>query len=130
MIVDSSALAAVLFGESDSARYLEALASPCRKFMSSVSRLEISIAVEARKGLAGTAALSELFAVAEIEELPFDSSLAEVAFDAWRRWGKGRSSAALNMGDFVSYALSKVLHQPLLYKGNDFSQTDVSSFLH
>lgn len=95
--------------------------------MSSVSRLEISIVVESRKGPRGTKLLAELLESSGIEEIAFDSSLAEVAFEAWRRWGRTRHSAALNMGDCASYALAKVLHQSLLFKGTDFSQTDIAS---
>lgn len=127
MVVDSSALAAVLFGEEDAARYIEALSLPVRKYMSAVSRLEISIVVEARKGPQGTRLLAELLSAAGIEEIAFDSSLAEVAFEAWRRWGKTKHEASLNMGDCASYALARVLNQPLLFKGKDFSRTDIAS---
>lgn len=127
MVVDSSALAAVLFGEDDSGVYRRALSQPGRKYMSVVSRLEIAIVVEARKGSAGTKLLADLLSATEIEEIAFDSSLAQVAFDAWRRWGRSRHRAALNLGDCASYALAKVLNQNLLFKGSDFSQTDISS---
>lgn len=127
MIVDSSALAAILFGEDDAPFFIEALSRPERKYLSAVSRLEIFLVVESRKGPAGTRALIELLAQADIEVLPFDASLAEVAFDAWRRWGRGNHPAGLNMGDCASYALARVTNQKLLYKGNDFSLTDIST---
>lgn len=126
MVVDSSALAAVLFGESDASRYIQALSLPVNKYMSAVSRLGISIVVESRKGPQGTRLLAQLLSTAGIEEIAFDSSLAEVAFDAWRRWGKTRHAAGLNLGDCASYALAKVLNQPLLFKGEDFSRTDIA----
>lgn len=129
MIVDSSALAAILFGEDGSSIYIEALSRRERKFMSAVTRLEISLVVESRKGPSGTRALMEFLAEAEIEVLPFDASLAEVSFDAWRRWGRGHHPAGLNMGDCASYALARVTNQSLLYKGGDFSLTDISSVL-
>ncbi|MBU0937122.1 MAG: type II toxin-antitoxin system VapC family toxin [Spirochaetes bacterium] len=126
MVLDTSALAAILFGETKSSDFLEALASPQRLFMSALTKLELSIVVEARKGQAGTQALAELLAEAGVETVAFDSGQAELAFDAWRRYGKGRHPAGLNLGDCAAYALARQLDQKLLYKGNDFSQTDVA----
>lgn len=126
MVIDSSAVTAVLFGEEDADRYAAALSSSGRKFMSAVNRLETSIVVEARKGKQGAKALSQFLAVSEIEVIPFDASQAEIALDAWRRYGKGRHPADLNMGDCAAYALATVLNRPLLFKGDDFSETDVA----
>ena len=128
MVVDSSALAAVLFGEEDAGLYLQALSRPGRKFISALTLLEISIVVEARKGRKGGVLLRELLNTAGVETVAFDSSLAEIALEAWRSWGRSRHQAALNLGDCAAYALSRGLNKPLLFKGQDFSQTDVLSY--
>jgi ribonuclease VapC len=126
VVVDSSAVSAVLFGESDADRFVSALAAPGPKYMSAVNRLEAAIVVEARKGEGGAKALAELLAVSEIEILPFDSGQAEIALDAWRRYGKGRHPAGLNLGDCAAYALAATLNRPLLFKGDDLRKTDIA----
>jgi ribonuclease VapC len=128
MIVDSSALAAVLFGEEDRHIYIEALSGSSRKLMSSVNYLEIGIVAEARKGESGAKALRRVLAEADIDIIAFDSAQAEIAVDAWRRFGKGRHNAGLNLGDCASYALAKISNEPLLFKGQDFSATDIAVF--
>jgi ribonuclease VapC len=125
MVVDTSAISAILFGEAEGPSFLQALAGPERKFMSAFTRLEASIAMEARKGDAGTQALSELMATCGIDTVPFDIGQAELALDAWRRYGKGRHPAGLNLGDCTAYALARFTGEPLLYKGEDFPKTDV-----
>ena len=127
MIVDSSALAAVIFREEDRRFYIDALAAPSRKYMSSVNFLEIGMVAEARKGEAGAKALRKVLFEAGIEIIPFDSGQAEIALDAWRRYGKGRHKAGLNFGDCAAYALAKTSNEPLLYKGSDFPETDIAT---
>jgi len=129
MVIDSSALLAILFGEPGAGGFIEALASPGRKLMSAVNKFEASLVVEARKGEAGSAALARLLATAEVETIPFDASQAEIAMAAWRRFGKGRHPAGLNLGDCAAYALASTLSDSLLYKGGDFSKTDVVTAL-
>ncbi len=129
MVIDSSALLAILFGEPGAEEYIEALASPGRKLMSSVNKFEAALVVEARKGEAGSAALARLLAAAEVKTMPFDASQAEIAMAAWRRYGKGRHPAGLNLGDCAAYALALTLNDSLLYKGDDFSKTDVVAAL-
>jgi len=128
MVVDSSALVAVLFGEEDADRLLDALAAEEDKYMSSLNYLEASIMTASRKGDPGSKALAALIANARIEVLPFDASQSEIALDAWRRYGKGRHPAALNLGDCAAYALAITLGQKLLFKGEDFPQTDVACY--
>jgi len=127
MVVDSSAIAAILLGEPDSEFYIDALATSERTFMSAVNRLESGMVMESRKGSAGASALASLMANAEIEVLPFDAGQAEVALAAWRQYGKGRHPAGLNLGDCAAYALAITLDQRLLFKGDDFSRTDVAA---
>jgi len=95
--------------------------------MSSVNFLEIGMVVEARKGDAGAKALRKVLFESEIEIVPFDSGQAEIALDAWWRYGKGRHKAGLNFGDCAAYALAKTSNEPLLYKGSDFPETDVAT---
>ncbi len=129
MVVDTSAISAILFGEAEGQSFLEALSGPERVFMSAFTRLEASIVVEARKGDAGAHALAELMATSGIDILPFDAGQAELALDAWRRYGKGRHPAGLNLGDCSSYALARFIGEPLLYKGEDFAKTDVARYV-
>lgn len=84
--------------------------------------------MEARKGEPGAEAFSALMASAEIEVLPFDASQAEVALQAWRRYGKGRHPAGLNIGDCAAYALAQTLDQHILFKGDDFGKTDLAKW--
>lgn len=127
MVIDSSAVIAVLFGESDAPSFIKALANPGRKCMSAITRLETSIVIEARKGEPGARSLAQLMAVSGIDVVAFDSGQAEIALDAWRRYGKGRHPASLNMGDCASYALATLMNEALLFKGNDFNLTDLAS---
>jgi ribonuclease VapC len=127
MIIDSSALAAVVFKEEDRRFYIEALSEPRRKYMSSVNFLEIGMVAEVKKGDAGAKALRKVLFESEIEIVAFDSGQAEIALDAWRRYGKGRHKAGLNFGDCAAYALAKTSNEPLLFKGSNFSETDLTT---
>lgn len=129
MIVDTSALAAVLFAESGHDALVDRLAVADRCLMSAVNALEIGIVVEARLGEAGGRELSALLEALQVDVVAFDAGLAAVALDAWRRYGKGRHPAGLNFGDCAAYALAKVTNQSLLFQGEDFSKTDLASAL-
>ncbi len=129
MVIDSSAILAVLFGEAEAEEFIAALTSPERKFISSVNKLETMIVVESRKGELGTKVLGKLLAAADIETLPFDSSQAEIAMAAWRRYEKGIHPASLNLGDCAAYALAATLNDSILCKGDDFRKTDASIVL-
>lgn len=93
--------------------------------MSVASLLETTMVVEGRVGSSGSFDLDALLATYEIELIPVDAEQAEAARVAWRRYGKGNHPARLNFGDCFSYALAKTTGEPLLFKGNDFSQTDI-----
>ena len=125
IVVDTSAIVAVLFGE-PGGEGLERrlLAEPC--VISAATRVELGIVIEAKTGPSGTQLLEELLGRIEIKVAPVDAELAEEAMVCWRRFGKGRHRAGLNFGDTFSYALSRRLGQPLLFVGGDFSQTDVA----
>ena len=124
MIVDTSAILAVLFRE-DEAPGFETLiaASSCR--MSVANALEAAMVVEGRGGRAAGRALDAFLASSAIATAPITTDQLEIARDAWRRYGKGNHPAALNFGDCFAYALASASGEPLLFKGNDFAQTDV-----
>ena len=125
IVVDTSAIVALLFSEPGSAE-LERHLLGDRCVMSAATRVELGIVIEAKTGSAGTQLLEELLGRVEIEIVPVDDELAAEAILSWRRFGKGRHKAGLNFGDTFSYALSRRLGQPLLFLGNDFSHTDVT----
>lgn len=91
--------------------------------------LEALLVIESRNPDTGEQDLRTLIEVFAITIEPVTEDVAEIAFRAWKRFGKGRHPAALNFGDCFSYALSKCLNAPLLFKGGDFRQTDVLSSL-
>ncbi len=93
--------------------------------MSAASAVETSIVVLSRGKEEGLAILEALFRDLRIERVSFTSDHATLAIDAFRRFGKGRHPAGLNLGDCVSYALAKATGEPLLFKGDNFSRTDV-----
>ena len=124
MIVDTSAILAVLFREDDAPEFENLIAaSPCR--MSVANVLESVMVVEGRGGRAAGRALDAFLASAAIEAAPITTDQLEIARDAWRRYGKGNHPAALNFGDCFAYALASASGEPLLFKGHDFAQTDV-----
>lgn len=126
MIVDTSAVLAVLFREPDAERYARAIltSSPCR--MSVANLLEASIVVGGR-GRATDTELDSFVEEAEIELSPVTREQVETARQAWRRFGKGNHEAALNFGDCFAYALARTTGEPLLFKGDDFTRTDVEA---
>lgn len=130
IVVDTSAVVAVVLGEPDAEALLAAmLANAGDLQLSAVSLVEAGMVVEARQGPLASDDLRILRERLGIETASVDERQAQVAVGAWRRFGKGRHPAGLTLGDCFSYALAKVLTAPLLYKGNDFGQTDVASAL-
>lgn len=127
MVVDTSVLIAVLLGEPEAPSFIKALADETRKLISAVNALEAGIVVAARKGEAGGREFDLLLHRAGIEIVAMNADQTELARAAWRRYGKGNHPAALNIGDCCAYALAKYSGEPLLFKGNDFNQTDVQS---
>ena len=125
IVVDTSAIVAVLFDE-DGGGELERRLLGEQCVMSAATRVELGIVIEAKTGSAGTQLLEELLGRVAIEVVAVDAELAEEAIVAWRRFGKGRHQAGLYFGDTFSYAFPRRLGQPLLFVGDDFSQTDVT----
>jgi len=127
MVLDTSAIAAILFDEPEAPAFEVAIERASVRLLSAASLVELSIVVELRLGEPGGRELDLLLYRAGIEIVPLTREQAEVARRAFRRFGKGRHPAALNFGDCFSYALSKTAGEPLLFKGDDFSHTDVAA---
>ena len=125
MVVDTSALMAILLGEPEAASFIQMLANQSKIVISAFNALESAIVIEAKKGEAGGRELDLLIHRARIEIVNLNGDQVELALAAWRKYGKGNHSAGLNIGDCCAYALAKYSGQPLLFKGKDFSQTDI-----
>jgi ribonuclease VapC len=125
MIVDSSALVAILLEEPEGHRFGVALAGSGACRMSSAGFLEASMILQARKGADGVRDLDLLMARLRIEIVAFTESQARLARTAFVRYGKGRHPAQLNFGDCMAYALARETGEELLFKGTDFGLTDI-----
>ena len=125
MVLDTSAVLAILQDEPERRKFNEAIEAAETRSLSTASFFECSMIVESRYGADGIRDLDLFIAKAQVSFAPVDEEQANLARRAFRKYGKGRHPAGLNFGDCFSYALSKALQEPLLFKGNDFSQTDV-----
>jgi ribonuclease VapC len=125
MVIDTSALLAILLGEPEAEKFSAAIDADSRRLVSAASALEASIVIEVRKGPAGGRELDLLMHRAQMDIVPFTEPQFEAARFAWRRFGEGNHPAGLNFGDCFAYALAKTLGEPLLFKGEDFVTTDV-----
>jgi ribonuclease VapC len=129
VVVDTSALMAVVLGEPDAERYAASLAAAPRLLIAAPTWLEAAIVATARLGPEGHALLTELLEGLQATVVPFDEVLARSAHDGWLRFGRGRHPAGLNLGDCFAYALAKQCAEPLLFKGEDFARTDLEAAL-
>lgn len=127
MVIDSSAVIAILLGETEASVFARSIAEAPKRLMSSFTALEAFLIIEARKGELGGRDLELLLYRTGIDIVPFTGEHLELARRAWRKFGKGRHQAGLNIGDCCSYALSVYSGEPLLFKGEDFTLTDVQS---
>ena len=125
MVIDSSAVLAIMFGEEDAERFATAIETDPTRLMSSASILEATIVAVARKGPQSERELDLFLIRAGIETVAFNEEQLKVARFAFREYGKGRHPAGLNFGDCFSYALSRTSGEPLLFKGDDFAKTDI-----
>lgn len=125
MVIDTSAVLAILFGEAEKGRFLEAIEEADSRRMSVANHVECSIVIESRYGADGIHRFDRFVSRAEIEVVSVDREQGDVARSAFRRFGKGRHRAGLNYGDCFAYAAAVVLGEPLLCKGGDFVETDV-----
>jgi ribonuclease VapC len=127
IVLDTSALVAVLAGEAEAEPFLRTLVANRPVLLSAVSLLETSV-VLCRRGQNPAAAWRDLDALLfrlGVEVVPHDRGLSILAREAFERFGKGRHSAGLNFGDCASYALASARGLPLLFKGDDFAKTDL-----
>lgn len=129
MVVDTSALLAIYLAEPDSSRFEAAILNAPAAFISAGTLLEAGIVVEVRHGKAGAAALDSLVQKLGVSTVAVDAEQVEAARLAFRKYGKGRHPASLNYGDCFAYALATTSVEPLLFKGDDFSKTDVVAAL-
>lgn len=127
MVIDTSALLALLGLEAEAARLAAAIEADAMRLVSAATLVEAGIVIESRYGPAGARELDLLIAKARLGIEPVTADQAELARDAWRRFGKDRHPASLNYGDCFSYALARATGEPLLFKGDDFAQTDVTA---
>jgi len=130
MIIDSSALMAILRAEPDADRYAEAIENAVIRRISAANFLETAVVIDGSRDPIASRRLDDLLAEAGIAIEPVDEAQVHVARAAYRDFGKKSGSAAqLNFGDCFAYALAKVSGQPLLFKGDDFSCTDIPAAL-
>jgi ribonuclease VapC len=127
MVVDTSVLVAIVRHEPERRRFLKLMADAEVLRIASVTWMEARMVVFARLGERGLGILIAILESAGVEVVPVGGELADSAFAAFRRFGKGRHAARLNFGDCFAYALAKSSDMPLLFKGDDFSKTDVKS---
>jgi ribonuclease VapC len=125
MVIDTSALAAIFFHEPERDAFRNAILAASSRLISAATVLEAGMVIEGRRG-GGAGREFDLFIVrAQIQIVPIDAELAELARSAWRKYGKGRHPAGLNFGECFSYALAKSTGEPLLAKAADFADTDI-----
>jgi ribonuclease VapC len=127
MIVDSSAILAILFNEGDADRYARAIADAEACRISAANYVEVAIVVEAQTKASGSRQFDAFFRRAGIVIEPVTEEHAHLARQAYTDFGKGRHKAGLNFGDCFAYALAKATGEPLLFKGEDFKKTDIAS---
>ena len=125
MIIDTSALVAIFDQEPEAERIARTLAAAPERMLSAANLVEVGIVMQARRGDDGARDVDLLLAKLRVEIVPFTARQAEIARKAFRRYGRGRHDAELNFGDCFAYALAKDAAAPLLFKGDNFGQTDV-----
>ena len=125
MVIDTSAIIAILLGEPETNRISQAILNDPKRLMSAFSLLECSLVIESRKGEPGGRELDLLLHRLSVEIISMNPDQSQIARDAWRKFGKGRHPAALNIGDCCAYALARFANEPLLFKGNDFNRSDI-----
>ncbi len=126
MIIDPSALAAILLGEPDAGFFADTIAAAPHRRISAASYVELAAVLDGRRNPVLSGALDAILASSHIEIAPFTVAQALIARDAYQRFGRGSGHPArLNMGDCFAYALARDLGEPLLFKGRDFALTDI-----
>jgi ribonuclease VapC len=126
MVLDTSALLALLLDEAEAEEFRIAVEEDTTRLVSAATLLETALVIEARKGEPGGRELDTLIKKADVVIVPVEAEHVSEARRAYRRFGRGRHPAGLNFGDLFAYALARVSGEPLLFKGDDFTKTDVS----
>ena len=130
IVVDASAICAIIFDEPERAQFLAVLREADSALVSPVNRWEAAVSIQhCRPDVAADRVVQDILARAGIAVADIGADEAGVAFHAWRTFGKGRHPAGLNLGDCFAYALASTRNLPLLFKGDDFPKTDVRSAL-
>jgi ribonuclease VapC len=130
VFVDTSAIVAIILDERDAPAFANALESAKRRLTSSAVRLETCMVLTGRLDISPLAAqdlFDDLVSQGEVGEIPIDERVGRLAVECFERYGKGRHPAQLNFGDCLSYACAKAHHAALLFKGEDFAQTDIEA---
>jgi ribonuclease VapC len=128
IVIDTSALVAIVFAEAEREAFIEHIQKVRRVFIASPTLLETKMVVHGRRGQRAVVMLDDLLREPVFEIVPPGEAEINAAYNAFVAYGKGSGHAAgLNYGDVFSYALAKVRRLPLLFKGNDFSQTDIAA---
>lgn len=125
MVIDTSALLAILLGEPEVGAFNEKIEADATRLLSAASYLEAAIIIDDRLGQEGARDFRLFLLEADIEIVPVTIEQADVAREAYHRYGRGNHPARLNFGDCFAYALAKVSNEPLLFKGDDFAKTDL-----
>lgn len=125
IVVDTSVLVAVLMTENGYTDYMARIAVAERVVIGAPTKFEFLMVSKGKLSGAGVPAANALIGAQQIEVISWHDELADIAGQAFLRFGKGQHKAALNFGDCMAYALAKSLDAPLLFKGNDFAQTDI-----
>jgi ribonuclease VapC len=129
MVIDASAILAILLGERDAATFAQAIENADDRRMSAAGYLEAALVIDNRGDAVAQREFDRFFLRSGITIEPVTLEQARLAREAYRDFGKGRHRAKLNFGDCLAYALARAIEQPLLYKGRDFGHTDIQSAL-
>lgn len=125
MVIDTSAVLAILFDEQERPAMVSAIVADDVRNISAATLLETNMVLRSRAGSTAIRNLDLLLAEFDIVVYAFDAAQLAIAKDAFAIFGKGHHSARLNFGDLFAYALAKAQGQPLLFKADDFAQTDI-----
>lgn len=126
LVVDTSAAVAVILAEPGAAALVDALEAADRRIMGSPTLVELGLVLTSKIGPTASGIIDRFLRDAEIDLVDFDREMAERSVEGWRRFGKGRHPAALNMGDAFTFGVAVTLQGTVLCVGNDFAQTDIA----
>ncbi len=127
MVLDSSAILAIVLDEPERSRFAGLVEADATRLVSTATLVEVMIVMESRKGDLGRLLIARFLDLTAAEIVAVTEDQARRAGNAFSRFGKGRRPAGLNFGDVFAYALAETTGEPLLFKGNDFARTDITS---